>query len=61
MILEVDENGTKAAAATAIYYTNSIPLVPVEPIVVNCDHPFVFIIRNINTQQIYFIGIFFLL
>ena len=50
----VDEEGTEAAAATAV--TLGATSAPSEPVVVNVDRPFVFLIRDIPTGSILFIG-----
>jgi serpin B len=50
----VDEAGTEAAAATAVIVgTTSVPESPVE---VTIDHPFIFLIRDIETGAILFVG-----
>jgi serpin B len=50
----VDESGTEAAAATAVIMrVTSMPLSPTE---VKVDHPFIFIIRDIKTGTVLFIG-----
>jgi serpin B len=52
--VSVDEEGTEAAAATAVIVgTTSMPA---EPVVVTLDQPFVFLIRDIQTGAILFIG-----
>lgn len=51
--IEVDENGTKAAAATAVVGT-----IGGGPWNFNADHPFLYLIRNINTGTILFEGFF---
>lgn len=52
--ISVDEAGTEAAAATAVIVgTTSMP---VEQAVVTLDQPFVFLIRDIQTGAIIFIG-----
>jgi serpin B len=52
--VSVDEAGTEAAAATAVIVgTTSMP---VEQAVVTLDQPFVFLIRDIQTGAIIFIG-----
>ena len=49
----VDEAGTEAAAATAVAMELGIPP---EPIEVRIDHPFIFLIRDIKTGAILFVG-----
>jgi serpin B len=49
----VDEAGTEAAAATAIVMELGIPP---EAIEVRVDHPFIFLIRDIKTDAILFVG-----
>jgi len=52
--VSVDESGTEAAAATAVIMrTTSMPLSPTE---VKVDHPFIFVIRDIQTGTVLFIG-----
>lgn len=53
--VSVDEGGTEAAAATAVIVGKSIP-VPSSPVEVTIDHPFIFLIRDVNTGAILFIG-----
>jgi len=51
----VDEAGTEAAAATAVIVGTTA--VPTEPAVtVTIDHPFIFLIRDIQTGAILFVG-----
>jgi serpin B len=51
----VDEDGTEAAAATAVIVgTTSAPTEP--PVAVTLDRPFIFLIRDIQTGAILFIG-----
>jgi serpin B len=54
----VDGKGTTAAAATAIvgYSTASPSPFPSNRKIFDCDHPFVFFIRDIPTNQILFMG-----
>ncbi len=49
----VDEAGTEAAAATAVIMKQSVALEEAEVIV---DHPFLFLIRDIETEAILFVG-----
>ncbi len=52
--VEVDEDGTEAAAATAVVVgTTSIPA---DPIRVSIDRPFIFLIQDIETNSILFLG-----
>ena len=52
--VSVDEAGTEAAAATAVIM--ELTAMPEEPIEVTLDRPFVFLIRDIETGAILFIG-----
>ncbi|MGM0401947.1 MAG: serpin family protein, partial [Chloroflexota bacterium] len=49
----VDEEGTEAAAATGVVMAESAPLSPVE---FTADHPFIFLIRDRETETILFVG-----
>jgi len=50
----VDEEGTEAAAATAVVVgTTSMPA---EPVVVTVDRPFVYLIRDVATGTVLFLG-----
>jgi serpin B len=50
----VDEAGTEAAAATAVVMLESA--MPLEPVEVRVDRPFVFFIRDIETGTVLFVG-----
>jgi len=52
--VSVDEAGTEAAAATAVVMrlTSASP----DPVEVNVDHPFLFLIRDVETGAILFVG-----
>jgi serpin B len=50
--IEVNEEGTEAAAATAVDISCSIEF----PVVFRADHPFIFIIRDNRSGSILFIG-----
>ena len=52
--VSVDEAGTEAAAATAVVM--ELTAVPDMPIDVNVDQPFIFLIRDIETGALLFIG-----
>jgi serpin B len=52
--VSVDEAGTEAAAATAVILPSSGP--PEPPAEVTIDHPFIFLIRDIKTGAIIFVG-----
>jgi serpin B len=55
--VSVDENGTEAAAATAVMMVMSAPgPAPEEPVTVTIDRPCIFLIRDIETGAILFIG-----
>lgn len=52
--VSVDEEGTEAAAATAVVMpTSAVPTAPVE---VTVDHPFIFLIRDRGTGAVLFLG-----
>jgi serpin B len=51
--VDVNEEGTEAAAATAVLMARSIP--PPTP-VFRADHPFLFLIRENSTGSILFLG-----
>ncbi len=52
--VSVDESGTEAAAATAVMM--QLTGMPQKPIEVTVDHPFIFLIRDVKTGSILFIG-----
>ena len=52
--VEVDESGTEAAAATAVIMRATA--MPVMPLEVKVDRPFIFLIRDIQTGSVIFIG-----
>jgi len=54
-VIELDEEGTKAAAATMVAGSCYAP-VPAEPIVFRCDRPFLFVLRHVPTGAPLFIG-----
>jgi serpin B len=52
--VSVDEAGTEAAAATAVIV--GATAVPAKPIEVKVDRPFIFLIRDVETGTILFLG-----
>jgi len=52
--VSVDEAGTEAAAAVAVIMPLAMP--PGEPVDVTVDRPFIFLIRDIQTDTILFVG-----
>lgn len=52
--VSVDEAGTEAAAATAVIM--KLTAMPEEPVAVTIDRPFIFLIRDLETGAILFIG-----
>jgi len=52
--VSVDEAGTEAAAATAVVM--KFTAAAEEPVEVTVDHPFIFLIRDIETGAILFVG-----
>ena len=52
--VSVDEDGTEAAAATAVVM--KLTAIPAEPLTVVIDRPFIFLIRDISTGAILFLG-----
>jgi len=52
--VSVDEAGTEAAAATAVVV--GLTAIPVQPVQVTVDRPFMFLIRDIETGTILFVG-----
>ncbi len=53
--VSVDEAGTEAAAATAVVM-ELLAAAPREPVEVTVDRPFIFIIRDIETGAVLFVG-----
>jgi len=54
--VDLDEEGTEAAAATAVVVALTAAPEPVPPIDVKVDRPFVFMIRDTETGAILFVG-----
>jgi serpin B len=55
-MVEVDEKGTEAAAATAVVVEVTSMPVEEEPQVIKIDHPFLFFIRDVETNTTLFMG-----
>jgi serpin B len=54
--VEVDEKGTEAAAATAVIIGVTSAPVEADPQVIKIDHPFLFFIRDHETNATLFMG-----
>jgi serpin B len=54
--LKLDEEGTEAAAATAVRFATLGIHEPPKPVTVNVDHPFLFAIQHESTGAILFLG-----
>jgi serpin B len=54
--VDVNETGTEAAAATAVIVKRAPSPRPAPPVVFRADHPFVFVIRDIRSGSILFMG-----
>jgi serpin B len=52
--VSVDEAGTEAAAATAV--PMELTAIPDPPVEVTLDRPFIFLIRDIETGAVLFVG-----
>jgi serpin B len=52
-VVEVDETGTVAAAATGIGDTDAMP----QQYTITMDHPFFYAIRDDKTGELLFIGV----
>ena len=57
--VDVNEEGTEAAAVTTVVVGNSLAMRPVEPFEMIVDRPFVFVIEDSETQSILFMGTIF--
>ena len=57
VFIEVNEEGTEAAAATVIgVVATAMPINPQEPKVFDANHPFMFYIIDKETRNILFMG-----
>jgi serpin B len=54
--VDVNEQGTEAAAATAVLIETTAAPIPQEPVDFTADHPFVFLLRDNRTGAILFLG-----
>jgi len=54
--VDVNEEGTEAAAATAVVIATESAAVPQPPVPFRADHPFLFFIRDTATNTILFMG-----
>lgn len=55
--VEVNEEGTEAAAATAVVIrATAAPVDPPKPVIFRADHPFLFLIRHRPTDSVLFMG-----
>jgi serpin B len=54
--VDVNETGTEAAAATSTIIAATAMRMPEPPIVFNADHPFLFLIRDVKSGSILFLG-----
>jgi serpin B len=52
--IDVDEKGTEAAAATAVLLGTTA--MPAEPVTLSVDRPFIFLLRDVPTGAIVFMG-----
>jgi serpin B len=54
--IDFTEKGVKAAAVTVIYMTCGVALEEDKPVEINIDKPFLYIIRDKNTGEVWFVG-----
>lgn len=54
--VDVNEEGTEAAAATGVVITRTSASQPPPPVVFRADHPFIFLIRDMRQGSILFLG-----
>jgi serpin B len=54
--IDVDEKGTEAAAATAVLGMTGGPGDTSKPVVVTADHPFLFVVTDVPTGAVLFMG-----
>jgi len=56
VVIDVDESGTEAAAATGVVITKRTAHMIVDPVVFRVDHPFIYLIRDNRNDVILFLG-----
>ncbi len=54
--MDVNEEGTEAAAATGVAVGARVAMIPREPPLFRADHPFLFLIVDNRTKSILFLG-----
>ena len=54
--VDLNEEGTEAAAATAVVIARAMAVLPKPPVVFRADHPFLFLIVDNRTRSILFLG-----
>jgi serpin B len=54
--IDVDEKGTEAAAATAVGFDTGGGPGPLDEIALRLDHPFLFVLSDVETGAILFMG-----
>jgi serpin B len=54
--VDVDEEGTEAAAATGVVTELAMRVVRPPPVIFRADHPFVFLIRDNRSGSTLFVG-----
>ena len=56
VVVNLDEEGTEAAAATGVVMARALARRPMPPVVFRADHPFLYLIRDLKTGAILFLG-----
>jgi serpin B len=54
--VDVNEEGTEAAAATAVGVSALAVMRPIANVVFRADHPFLFLIRDVHSGSVLFLG-----
>lgn len=54
--IDFSEKGVKAAAVTVIYMTDNAVIMKEEPIIIKIDKPFMYLIKDKQTNEIWFVG-----